>query len=603
MNEAKNRENGLSKQHGYCLSMHLAHIDGIDGILKDFISRFLKKYDGSWINGTYWQSKLDPDKVYFEKAFDEEIATFYKLISGIQTRVIGNVLIDTPSNLITNSESSSYILSFRKIHEEYEIMIFAFAKEAKTPLEEFENQFNALEKEIFNVWELFFLDADESLKNRYYLPTTVFYFVQGWNEAVSKEALIQNLRNPSSHFFKFINYYFCVQGTEPIKIPKSIIDDKFYVFRHPTYYYSQELSEKFLLIPVNQSTNLDSLIRTVDIISSIEFYFTKFFNLVRGVYELLSEIDEKSRTLISSFYKTEITTLKQEETEKELKKFISLSQELYPKFPLCEKVIAELEHLYSDASHIIGGITSNSVYSQASEKPFSDDTQGAIETIGFEFQMRLTEILRNLPRNLGRLYHDLNSITALIKSYYDLVKNEGLNRQDKESKFKELQLQTIKSFSGQNEFFAFNSTPLLPDSKVSINLNENNEGVLTFNKKSPIKLTSIEGDMLVLMVEQLKEDYKDLIDQKIKGTDEVGWVFYEKLIEAVQDWKIYRTKGNERDDHDISVVVSRINSKVREALGLEKNPENNLIQNGKKLNKSGFYRLVVDPLNVEVERL
>lgn len=608
MNESEDRNDCIANQLGYCLSIHMAHIDGIDAILKDLISQFLDKYNGKWIQGTYWQSTGEPTKNNFEQFFDEEIVTYQKLISGIQTRVIGNIVITNPANLITESKSSSFIISFRKIHEEYEIMMFAFAKEVETSINEFGIRFNELENEIFRVWELFFSGADESVKNRYYLPNTVFYFVERWNEEVSKETLVQNLNDQSSEFFKFINEYFCIQGTEPIKIPKSVIDDKFYVFRHPSYYYSQELSEKFLLMPANDSANLSSLIRIVDIISSVEFYFTKFFYLVRGVYGLLAEIDEKSRTLINSFYKTELTTLRQEETEAELRKFIALSHELYPKFPLCDKLIAELEHQYSDASHLIGGITTSSVYSQASEKPFTDGSQGAIETIGLEFQMRLQEILRNLPRNLGRLYHDLNSVTNLIKSYYDIVKNESLDSQEKENQIRDLRKQSAGAYSGpgslasQNKEAEAGLVTSFKDYKVLVNFKENNEGIITLNSKLPVKTTSIEGDMLVLMIECLKKDYKDLIDGRKKGI-EVGWVYFEELIESVQDWKIYKVKGDPRDEHDVSVVVSRINTKVRKSLELEKGLENNMIQNGDRFDKTGHYRLTINPVGIEFERL
>lgn len=591
---------------GLCLSMHFASLDGVDEILKSFISRFLDTYKGSWIQGTHWQSKGEATKSSFEQSYDEELAIYQKLISGIQTRVIGNIVIDNPANLITESESSSFVISFRKIHEDYEIMMFAFAKEAETSINDFGHRFNGLEKEIFGVWESFFVNADENVKNRYYLPNTVFYFIERWNEEVPKETLVQDLNDQSSEFFKFISDYFCVQGTEPIKIPKSVIDDKFYVFRHPSYYYSQELSEKFLLMPASDLADLSSLIRTVDIISSVEFYFTKFFYLVRGVYGMLAEIDEKSRTLINSFYKTELTTLRQEETETELKKFIGLSHELYPKFPLCDKLIAELEHQYSDASHLIGGITANSVYSQAAEKPFTDDCQGAIATIGLEFQMRLQEILRNLPRNLGRLYHDLNSVTNLIKSYYDIVKNESLDSEEKENQIRDLRKQSAGAYSNPDSSgFQRNESntgsTAFKDLKVSLNFKDNNEGVLNFDSKPLIKATSIEGDMLVVMVERLKEDYKDLIDGKKKSPDEVGWVDFEELIESVKNWKIYQVKGEPRSEHDVSVVVSRINTKVRNSLGLEKSLENNIIQSGDKLGKTGCYRLIVNPVGIEVE--
>ena len=115
---------------GFCLSTHFAFIEDIDEILKNIISAFLSKFSGYWIRGTYWGSTTKyeiKDTSLFSEEFDIEINNAKILIEGIKTRVIGNILIQDASTIIENPNSDSYLITFKRIHDEYEILFFSFS--------------------------------------------------------------------------------------------------------------------------------------------------------------------------------------------------------------------------------------------------------------------------------------------------------------------------------------------------------------------------------------------------------------------------------------------------------------------------------------------
>ena len=286
--------------------------------------------------------------------------------------------------------------------------------------------FYTLEKEIFIIHGLLFEGASQDVENRYYLPNTVFYIINPLYTDISVDSINEMLENSSSPISHFLLNYFCIKGVNPQKLPRSIIDNRFYVLRHPSYYFNQDLSEKFLLLPVYEDSNIIYWVRTIDLIASIEFYFTKFFYLIKVSYDLLSSIDSKTKSIVDSMNEMKLTSLKPKETNNVLIKLINLSQELFPQYPLCDKLQEELEHLYNDTTHLIDNILKPNIYSQASEQHVSNEIQGAIETIGNEFQMRINLILRNLPRITGRLYHTLTNITNLTRSYYEITSNKTM---------------------------------------------------------------------------------------------------------------------------------------------------------------------------------
>ncbi len=121
--------------------------------------------------------------------------------------------------------------------------------------------------------------------------------------------------------------------------------------------------------------------------------------------------------------------------------------------------------------------------------------------------------------------------------------------------------------------------------------------IVSGNKK--IKIGHAELDLLVKLAKEVQKDYygNDAID--------IGWLKSTELRESVRSWRDKTlqdkavSKKTSDPGEDIIKVISRLNIKLNNELGLEK--KDYLIENGYKMyGRAGQFRLRVHPSSIEI---
>lgn len=411
------------KQISYCLSIHFASYQDIDAIIKTIISDILNHSESKWIPGNFWLNSSFEDINKFTSSFDREVNDFDKYYEGIQTRSIGSLILDASVIIKNDFILPQSIISFRKLHDGYLVMFFIFSKEINNNLKECIELFNLLKLNTDSLIEFVFKNSPEKFKNNFIGPPTVFYIINNITKKVDLEILFSD---SSSSLSSFLKTYFCSKGVKYHNIHRASVGSDIFLIRHPSYHFFYDLNEKFLLIPEDLEIPRSSLFKTVDIFSSIEYYYTSFLRFIRATNFLTEEIDKKTQQLFPLFNKTRLPSLSPKETNQILDEITETSKDLFPKYPTADKAIEEAEHMFSDATYLISGIVSPSSYSQIIEKRLSPIIEGVAESIGKEMQMRLHHLRNFLPRALGRSYNKLTNATNLIRAHYELILNKTM---------------------------------------------------------------------------------------------------------------------------------------------------------------------------------
>lgn len=141
------------------------------------------------------------------------------------------------------------------------------------------------------------------------------------------------------------------------------------------------------------------------------------------------------------------------------------------------------------------------------------------------------------------------------------------------------------------------------DYEVIIKPGPKRKGVIEINNEI-IKISSVESDLCVTLVNQLKDDWKYINERDLL---DVGWVTYEEFILSVAKWTILEKERKEEkledeniEDKIIINAISRLNLKIRNKLKLRKT-DNDLIENGRKYSRERRYRFHVYPKLITIE--
>ena len=428
--ESIGNENKI-RRLGFCLSLHIEAYDDIDAIIKTMVASMFSLSSVFWKPGNFWREEQLEDKEKFTVSFDREISVFDNYYEGIQTRNIGSLIINHSNSFIENSKSSQYIISFRKIHDGYEIMLFAFGETLSIGLVNCVDLYNSLESEIMQISEVLFESAPIKFRSNLVGPTTVFYII---NKLDKNTSLEEELTNPTSDYSTFLQKVFCSKGVEYKKLPRSYIDNKLILIRHPSYHFYREMSEKYLLLPISTEIDIPSLMRTVDIFSSIEYYFTRFFLFIRIAYDKLHEIEKKTQSIFPFLEKVLLSKPPYKEASALLDEINTRSNYLFVTYSKVDKIQEEADHMYSDAMYLISGVVTPSSYSQLNEKRLSQTIEGVAESIGQEMQMRSYHTKNSISRAVGRSYTTISSVSNLTRANYELFLNKTMVNYTKEIK-------------------------------------------------------------------------------------------------------------------------------------------------------------------------
>jgi len=408
---------------GFCQALHIEPYSGIDNIISSMIEGMLVHPNAFWKPGTYWSdSKIKyPDQFYED--FLKEIRNFDKYYEGIQTRNIGSIILKDPKSILEQSVSSRYIISFRKIHEGYVILVIALQKSVKSALDDYIEEFKSLENEVNKLSAILFEIAPKEFKSCLCGLPTCFYLFPYLDNVTEFNKMLEK---PSSEFHNFVQTFFCAQGISCSNLPRSCVENRVMVIRHPSYHYFPEMREKFLILPIEKNVDTSIIVRITDIFSSIEYYFTRFFMIIRAISSEVNIVDDKTMAIFPLLEKVRLPEASFKEAKPLIAQITSTFQELLSKYSTLDKVQVEAEHMFNDSNYLISGIVSSSSYSQITEKRLSDTIEGAAESIGLEMNMRLHHIRSGIMRYVGRSYSTISSASNLIHTHIGLLMNKTM---------------------------------------------------------------------------------------------------------------------------------------------------------------------------------
>jgi len=413
MKANKSKKLQSSEQLGFCLTLHFASLENIDEEIKSSIANFLERFpESKWKRGNYWMPSTLETLDTFNQSFEHEIKDYEKYYEGIQTRSIGSIVIENPSIILKETKVSTYIVSFRKIHESYCAMFFALSKNLNLELLDCSKVWNNLETETLHLIELLYKNKSTRFKHNLLGPATVFYLITKSTACFEPSKIEEDIKDGNSILHKLPENLLCAKGVKPEKLPLSTLDNKVIVLRHPSYNFSPEMSEKFLLLPTVEE-KLEFYIRTVDILSSIEYFFTKLFKYARTIDELLTLQDEKSSLVLPLMERVSLLSDKKEITQT-TNKLSEKRMELLKLYHLANKAKYEIAHIYEAMSYLIDGALIQSSYSQILEKPMSDRIEGVIKSIKIEAEMRVRHVEMYVPRIGTRSYGLISELTKIL---------------------------------------------------------------------------------------------------------------------------------------------------------------------------------------------
>jgi len=420
-----------AKQLCLCITLHIFPFDNIDNEIKAKISSFLQKFPYSeWKEGNYWNPGKTVDLRGFPDSFEKEIQNFNLYLEGIQTRNIGSIIFENPS-LKEDTAVSFFITSFRKIHDGYCITFYALGKEQSLTFMKCIPEWQKLKSEGMELIETMLIRESDTFKDKLVGPPTIFYAITTLNADVDKNKIEEELREKSSTFNKFVKTLLCTQGTKNINLPASLIDDNILTIRHPSFNYSFKLNENFFLIPLNK-INIEVLIKTIDILSSIEFYFANIFMYAELSGQLLAQLKSATQPIHSIIKKLHFSF--HNDVSGKMSTLRSSRLKLLDMYITANNALDEIEHSFSDLTYLVSSTIIQSSHSQIFEKQFSTLAEGVVKSIGIDAEMRVKNAQIYISKIGGRSYSMSSEVSSILSTYRTEELNTNMLRYTKQVK-------------------------------------------------------------------------------------------------------------------------------------------------------------------------
>lgn len=424
--------NGYINEIVFCLSLHLESIDEGDRYIRQFIHMLLKNNDGIWVPGIYKEDSRQILADSFNVSFDNEQLKFEQNYEGIHTRFLGSVIISDPTLLISASNCQRYVISVRRIHDGYSFMFFMFSKPPKSPIIQVIQHFDSLEKEAGFILNSFEKLTPDLFTSRQIGPATKYSIFKNITANVNIEVEIEN---PESEWSHFLSRHFCAEGINHTRLPRSVFDNNSIVIRHPSYHYSAELGEWYLLFPTDCDLSESQIVRFVDILASIEYYYTRFFYLIRGASQIGVNINKRTNEILSILHNAQIKDSSPASIRALLGETTLQTRELLQEYPKADRLLEEASHMYYDCGYLLDAIIQQSAYTQILETRSSPSIEGVAESIKLELQMRMYHIREGVYRVISRSFSAVNSLSDLVKAHFDANSQDVMLRQTKQIKY------------------------------------------------------------------------------------------------------------------------------------------------------------------------
>ena len=280
-----------------CLCFHIESLDEGDQLIRQSLHSSLTVGKGQWRPGEFWTESRSVGPDSFELEFNRAQDDYEEFYEGIRTRFLGSAIINHPNLIVAGAKSFKYVICVRRIHDSYTLMLYAFARNANTPLNRIQQRINTLRSELDGVQNFLERAAPRLFQERLLGPPTLFLTFPRLTERV---ALQDEIVSVDSQWARFVDRSLCAKGVDHTRLPRSLVDHDSIIVRHPSYHYSASLGEGYLIIPAQTELTDSTLVRHIDSLSRVELYYTRFLYLLKSASGIVAKINRVTNDMLSS---------------------------------------------------------------------------------------------------------------------------------------------------------------------------------------------------------------------------------------------------------------------------------------------------------------
>lgn len=414
-----------TRQIGVCIAYHIwvggLQDDKIVSILEGFLNTLGD--NATWLPGEFKQSSKQNSHLGFRDSINDQLELFRTTYEGVRTRHIGTILITNPLQLSRDAQSKQIFIGIRKYQDAYTFSVTAIGKSGLRGHKGTANLVNVLKIEAKRIFEEYFVRYEHSFNSNLMGPTTEFQFILKWgNQGIINSE--QPTLNTDVH--EFISRSFLASESTIHTMPRSILDMGAIILRYPSFNTTTELSEKFILLPSKHFLTEELILKVLDAFNKAECYYARFLFTVRAAYECLTEIQTKTREIMSTLNINDFSSPSVENADHILHQFVDKAQSLYSSYPGADRLREEAQKSFHSATYLLGSIMHESAYGDITERRLISGVEGVAESILKELNERLPHIREYIPWELGRSYSSISSISSLLVARTSIILNQGM---------------------------------------------------------------------------------------------------------------------------------------------------------------------------------
>ncbi len=419
-----NQEELLAQRIGYTFLVHLNPFKNSIIIIKSLIIKISQEFKCEWLPGGKWLSK-NPIKIEnFEQYFDLALDKYSEYSEGLQSRIIGTLIFDEYPTLIY----------FNKIQEGWTIGFYCSKEIDSKNVFEDSSYWEELDILLNKLVIEFFKDVNYKFNKILSGPYTKLFIIENLKDVRSHDFTEQQLINSDKSLNIFLEENFCIKGNIPYTLPRSVINNNFFLIRKPSFNYSKKIEEKFLLIPTNPNLNLIDRLSIIEPIGSIEFYYSIFHSSLSDSKKGIIKVNKSLPFLFKMLDSLNDSTQNLELLKKRFLKINKKYRKLINSYTKISLFNEDLYNAYNNANNYLSTILEDQHYSNVKEKRIKKDIVGVFESMLNEFTYKHAKSLSTASSSISRSYTSFTALSNQVNTAYQLYLSTAMNKYTKQIK-------------------------------------------------------------------------------------------------------------------------------------------------------------------------
>lgn len=419
-----NQKKFIVERIGYTFLVHLNTFKNSNTVLKSLIIKISQEFKCEWIPGGKWLSK-NPIKIQdFEQYFDLALDKYSEYSEGLQSRIIGTLIFGEYPTLIY----------FNKIQEGWTIGFYCSKDIDSKNVFEDNSYWKELDVLLNRLVIEFFKDISHKFNKLLSGPYTKIFIIEKLKDTHSSDFIEKQLIDSDKSLNIFLEENFCIKGNIPYTLPRSVINNNFFLIRKPSFNYSSKIEEKFLLIPTNSNLNLIDRLPIIEPIGSVEYYYSEFHSSLSDSKKGIIKVNKSLPFLFKMLDSLNDST---QDLDLLRKRFFKINKEYrklinnYTKISLFNE---DLYNSYNNANNYLSTILEDQYYSNVKEKRIKKDIVGVFESMLNEFSYKHAKSLGTASSSISRSYTSFTALSNQVNTAYQLYLSTAMNKYTKQIK-------------------------------------------------------------------------------------------------------------------------------------------------------------------------